>query len=48
MNLKTVIGELQTEQKLVSSKAGATPEKLEESALKSVRKAVSKRVGHIF
>lgn len=41
--LRTVIGELQTEQKLLASQKGTTPEKLEESALKSVRKAITKR-----
>jgi hypothetical protein len=42
--MKTVIGELQTEQKLLSPKQ-ATPQVLEETALKSVRRAVSRRVG---
>jgi hypothetical protein len=42
--LKTVIGELQTEQKILSTNKGVTPEKLEEAALKSVRKMIAKRV----
>jgi hypothetical protein len=42
--MKTVIGELQTEHKSLSSKFDTTSEKLEESALKSVRKAITKRV----
>lgn len=41
--LRTVIGELQTEQKLLSTQQGVTTEKLEQSALKSVRKAITKR-----
>ncbi|CAG8538328.1 11348_t:CDS:10 [Acaulospora colombiana] len=40
---KTVIGELQTEQKIRSTNKGVTPEKLEEAALKSVRKMITKR-----
>jgi hypothetical protein len=42
--MKTVIGELQTEHKSLSSKTDTTSEKLEESALKSIRKAITKRV----
>ncbi|PVG01816.1 hypothetical protein CPB86DRAFT_726943 [Serendipita vermifera] len=41
--LRTVIGELQTEQKILSTNKGVTPEKLEEAALKSVRKMITKR-----
>ena len=35
---------MQTEQKLLSARQGVSPEMLEQSALKSVTKAIAKRV----